>query len=372
MIGSVDPGVRRRGVDDGAGNIDAGDEVLPGRVPRHRFSESVTEDLRGLRKLDNWHGPLALLTDWVVILAVAVLTESVSGWAWWPVYLLVALPVIGTRQRALATLLHESAHETLARDKRLNKFLGTWFSGYVIFQAFEAYRRSHVRGHHGSFGDPRRDPDLRAHISAGMYRPQSGLVFTWRYLVSPLLGRRTPAILKELVLARLSGTRQEIVRGVAVVLYVAAIGGALAWFGLLTQFLAYWLVPLLVVFPLVNWYIEMLEHFPLAGNENLDVRTTRHRALGWVSRHFLGMHNEGYHLDHHLSPKVPFWNLPAAHRARLRDSEYAQAIAETAPEGKPVLWQFKDMVARVEEGRVDARLGRFVDLETVDRELNGG
>jgi fatty acid desaturase len=345
------------------------DDLAPGRVPRHRFTEQVNDELKQLRRLDNWHGPLALIADWTLILGVAIICEMLSGWPFWTFYLTVALPVIGTRQRALATLLHESAHETLAKNKRLNKFLGTWFSGYVILQAFEAYRRSHVRDHHGSFGDPRTDPDLRAHLEAGLYTPQSGLRFAARYLIAPLFGRQTPAVVKELVLARLSGTRTEIVRGICVVLYVAAIGATLAWFGLFTQFVLFWVVPLFVVFPVVNWYIEMLEHFPLAGNEHIDVRTTRHRALGWLSHHFLGMHNEGYHLDHHLSPKIPYWNLPEAHRIRLTDPVYAQAITETAPPGRSLLWQFKDMVNRVEEGRVADRLGRFTDIVTVDREL---
>ena len=214
--------------------------------------------------------------------------------------------MIATRQRALATLLHEAAHGTLAKNRRLNKFLGTWFSGYVIFQSYETYRRSHVRDHHGSFGDVHADPDLRAHIAAGLYTPHTGARFAWRYLVQPLLGRQTPAIVKELISARLSGTKDEVRRGMGVVIYMAAIGVACAVAGVFTEFVLYWLVPLLVVFPMVNWYIELLEHFPLAGSDSVDVRTTRHRAVGPISRHLVGIHNEGYHLDHHLTARIPY------------------------------------------------------------------
>lgn len=204
-------------------------EVTPGRIPRHKFSKEIQEELTRLRKLDNWHGLAALVTDWTVIILAALCGEvlnDLSSWASWIFYLGVALPVIGTRQRALATLLHESAHDILAKNKRLNRFLGTCFSGYMIFQSYNAYRRSHVRDHHGSFGDPRIDPDLRAHISAGLYEPQSGAKFRWRYLISPLFGRQTPSVVKELVTARLSGTRKEAIRGISVVAYVACIGGA--------------------------------------------------------------------------------------------------------------------------------------------------
>ncbi|MGW0892206.1 fatty acid desaturase [Saccharopolyspora sp. NPDC002578] len=357
-------------IHDGIPTILGNVEQAPtGRIPRHRFSGEIDSELAALRKLDNWHGPLALITDWAVVVLAALACEALrtwSGWAFWPVYLLVALPVIGTRQRALATLLHESAHGILAKHKRLNTFLGTYPSGYLIFQSYRAYRRSHVRDHHGSFGDPRRDPDLRAHISAGLYRPQRGAAFTWKFLIAPLFGKQTPAVLRELVVARLSGTKEEVLRGAAVIAYVAGICGLFAVFGMAEVFALYWLVPLLVVFPVVNWYIEMLEHFPLVGSADLDVRTTRHRALGRISRHFLGIHNEGYHLDHHLSPKIPYWNLPAAHRARLRDPVFARAIAEIAPVGKGISWQFRDMVHRVDAGQATTRLGRFTDLDSID------
>jgi fatty acid desaturase len=88
--------------------------------------------VNSLAGLDNWHGPLALATDWAFMIAVAVVCQLLFGWVAWAFYFLVALPLIGTRQRALATLLHESAHGTLAKNKRLNKFLGTWLSGWVI------------------------------------------------------------------------------------------------------------------------------------------------------------------------------------------------------------------------------------------------
>jgi fatty acid desaturase len=336
------------------------------RVERHRFARDLQKEVNSLAGLDNWHGPLALATDWAIMIAVAVVCQLLFGWVAWAFYFLVALPLIGTRQRALATLLHESAHGTLAKNKRLNKFLGTWLSGWVIFQSFDTYRRSHVRDHHGSFGDVNADPDLRAHIAAGLYAPHTGAQFAWRYLIQPLLGRQTPRIIKELVSARLSGTREEVRRGVGVVLYVAAIAAAFGLAGLFPEFVLYWLVPLLVVFPMVNWYVELLEHFPLVGSDDVDVRTTRHRALGPISRHLVGIHNEGYHLDHHLNARIPYWNLPKAHVLRLQDERFAEAVAETAPAGKSVLWQYLDMVHRVDDGRVGARLGRLTRLDVID------
>lgn len=326
-------------------------------ITRHSFSPETERALAALRRLDNWHGPLALATDWAVIAAAASLCELLRGTAlWWPVYLLVALPVIATRQRGLATLLHEAAHGVLTRNRRLGVLLATFPSAYLILQSYRAYRRSHLRDHHGSFGNPLVDPDLRSHIAHGIYRPMSGRTFTIKYLLAPLLGLRTPRLLVDLLLQRLSGSVSEAVVGAGVLAYFSGIGALAVVLGVGRQFALYWLVPLLLVFPLVNWYIELLEHFPLVGQETTDIRTTRTRALGPVSRHFFGIHGEGYHLDHHLSPKIPFWNLPRAHRMRMADPVYRAAIEQTAPAGRSLLWQFHDMVKRVEEGQTSARL----------------
>ncbi|MFD3596434.1 fatty acid desaturase [Nocardia sp. NPDC058640] len=78
------------------------------------------------------------------------------------------------------------------------------------------------------------------------------------------------------------------------------------------------------------------------------------------------MHNEGYHLDHHLSPMIPYWNLPKAHEARLRDKLYANVIDDTGPASRTVFWQFRDIVRQVSSGNTAARLGGFTDIKTID------
>lgn len=326
-------------------------------IARHRFSPEIERQLKPLRKLDNWHGPVALLTDWIVIVSVIVACELLlQGWVWWLGYLCVALPVIATRQRALATLLHEAAHGVLTRNRKLGLFLATFPSGYLIGQSHRAYQRSHLADHHGAFGDPAVDPDLRAHIDHGLYETMSGRRFTFTYLLAPLLGVRTPRLVAELVVQRLSGTPKELRAGVAVVAYMSAIGAICFLLGVGHMFVLYWLVPLFLVFPLVNWYIELLEHFPMMGYEHVDLWASRPRATGPITRHFLGIHGEGYHLDHHLSPKIPYWNQRHAHRIRLADPSYRALVEELCPPGKGLLWQFRDMARRVDSGNVNARL----------------
>jgi fatty acid desaturase len=315
------------------------------RVRAHRFPADIRAEIRALHKLDNWHGPLAWAED-VVWIVGAISAARLCGPAplFWAVYLLVTVPVVATRQRALATLLHESAHGSLARNRRLNRLLGTYCSGYLIFQTYEAYFASHVKGHHGHFGDPDRDPDLRDHIRRGLYEKQSTTRFVWRHLVRPFVIAQI-ALAGRLIIARTvfgGSGRAELGRLVVFVAGGTVVAGTLFGYGNVGLF---WYGPLLLGFPTVNWYLELLEHFPYPASAQFDIEATRHRVLGPVTRRLFGIHNEGYHLDHHLSPGIPFWNLPRAHRARMRDPEYAAAVARSAGGAGSSLWrQFRVLV----------------------------
>lgn len=84
----------------------------------------------------------------------------------------------------------------------------------------------------------------------------------------------------------------------------------------------FWLVPYLTAFPVINWYIELSEHYPLMGDAKSDLYMSRNRWTGPITKFFLGIHNENYHLTHHLAAYVPFWKMPEAHRAMLADDQY--------------------------------------------------
>ena len=148
----------------------------------YQFENDICQEISSLSKLDNWHCFLALLEDYVIIFLMAA-TCSVS-WYLYP----VAVLIIGSRQRALATLLHEASHKSLAKNKLLNFAIGTFFSGYFVLQTMGSYRESHVRFHHGHFGNIELDPDYKFAIEAGWYaRPQSVEKFTLHNIVLPFL-----------------------------------------------------------------------------------------------------------------------------------------------------------------------------------------
>ena len=68
---------------------------------------------------------------------------------------------------------------------------------------------------------------------------------------------------------------------------------------------------------------------------------TRNRLGPQWERFLFGIHNEHLHLEHHLNPAIPFWNLHKVREAHLQDPLYAAVDAKMGglfvkgPQGAP-------------------------------------
>lgn len=312
------------------------------RVRHHTFSAEIKSELRRLCLLDNWHGPLAAAED-VLVIAGAITIGTLI-----PAAAPIAIFTIGSRMRALATLLHEASHRTLAANPTLNRIIGT-VAGYAVFQTFEAYKKSHVKDHHPYTGNPDQDPDLKFHIEKGLYDGLSHRMFFWRHIIKPALALNAWETLKYLVRDRLLGVFRKDAPAAGrrdawmFAGFWSAIAATLTATGLWLPFLFWWLLPYVTTFQIVNYFCELGEHFPKPAVTDLDIAISRNRLGNALERFFFGMHNEHLHLEHHLAPGIPFWNLPKAREARLKDFDLRGARPQG---GRPVH-------ARAERRRVD-------------------
>lgn len=300
------------------------------------FQRSIRDDLRPLMRLDNWHGPLAVLADYLVIAA------AVLAGVRWPVALPLCVLVIGCQQRALASLMHESCHKTLTRHRRLNNALGKWAAGLPIFQSHAAYLDSHVLRHHVHLGNPDLDPDYRQYVASGLFDVRDRLDFIL-HLARTLLLLNLPAYVRYLVVNRLSAIWRRPDEAAGLLLVHAGLAAVLTAVAGPFGYFIFWLLPLLTSFQIVGWISEISEHYPYVRMAKSPIDMTRNRFPRWIERCFIGHHGDNYHLLHHLFPGIPFWQLPAAHQVLLRSTAYARANESaggifTAPPGRtPVL-----------------------------------
>jgi fatty acid desaturase len=237
-----------------------------------------------------------------------------------PLYLLAAASLHG-----ISLFTHEAVHGTLSRDPKRNAVLGA-ICAWPVLQNFSAYRVLHLR-HHSHLGEEG-DPD---HYNN--YTRWTWLVFAmhWGRL---LLGY--PAYIVAIpILGFRHGTTRDRVWIVAEVLAVIAmVAGAVLSPIPRAVLIHAWLIPMVIINTLVN--IRGMSQHTLLEEANDDIRGTRSILTSRIVAFF--MCNENYHLEHHLYPGVPWYNLPALHRATK--TELSRRGAPFIRSYSSFVWQF--------------------------------
>jgi fatty acid desaturase len=205
-------------------------------------------------------------------------------------------------------LAHESSHNLLTRKPAIDRVLG-FFCGLPVLFSVAGYRVVHPLHH--KFLHSERDPDDIENVSAN----PSLLRFV--YLFVFLAGIYLYLVTVPLNALR-KGTREERVSVVVEWLAMMLIAGV-SWIILPSRLmLKGWIYPLLLAGQIANLR-GIAEHgLTTGGNELTDTRTvTTHPALAFM------ICNINFHLEHHLYPGIPWYNLPRLHV--LLHDEYLEA-----------------------------------------------
>jgi len=288
------------------------------KVIVYKFSSDIAKKLCDLSVLDNYHGAFALIEDWVVILFAVIMAKYCF-------YLYpLSLIIIGSRQRALSTIMHDSAHGTIAKNKTLNLMLGTIFSGYWLFQGLMRYKDTHVKKHHAFLGDRKLDPDFIFYIESGLYDPDlNAKKILWRHVVATLLLFRAPGYLVYLVKNRISSASSYPLEFICMSFAWSMMFIIANHYNFIDLIVLYWIVPYLTTHIIIGYFIEIAEHYPFLGKSNEIIHLSRNRLSHWLEGLLFSIHNENYHLVHHLRPRIPFWNMVEAHKIMMQDYNYS-------------------------------------------------
>ena len=226
-------------------------------------------------------------------------------------------------------MMHESSHSLLSRNPSVNRWLG-FVSGLPGLVSISAYRSVHTF-HHAHTRSPE-DPD-----SIEDSAPKS-LPLVGAYLVVLFFG-----IYVYIITVAVNGYRRAArnVRAQILVEYgliVATIGGAFVAFPS-RAVVDIWVYPLLVAAQLTN-IRGLAEHgMTTTGNPFIDTRTViSNKVVAFF------MCNLNYHLEHHLFPGIPCYNLPKLHR--LLEDIYPTVAASVYPSYTAFLSDFFRVVAK--------------------------
>lgn len=250
---------------------------------------------------------------WNLKILVLVGIWILAGWAILSTdSLFVRIPAwitIGMVIHSLVIFLHESVHGILFKNAFLNRWVG-FLCGVPALISVAAYRAIHLP-HHANTRTPE-DPDEMLIEGMPPWLARIGLYFWllgggpyYVFLHLPIKGfmitdaktRREMVLEYSLILAALAG-----------VTYAAFASGRM------DLFINLWLIPAAFALALVNLRGAAEHIMCVATDDFTDSRTvTSNRIISFA------MNNLNYHLEHHLVPRMPWYNLRRFHALMLDD-----------------------------------------------------
>lgn len=262
---------------------------------------------------------------WLVI-AVTVYVSAVfcplsSGVLGVLVYL-GAVAVIASRQHALMVLTHEGIHKRLSRSLRLNDWLARLTMAYPVWISLAKWRFIHL--YHHQYTHTAEDPDRAIYARYPLtskkllhllLRDLCGLnvIATLKYFIDiPLL---TPAFNRRFLGETRAAQYQHGADMRAFTLFwgllvtgAVCYGDSRVWL----WFALYWLVPYCTVTQIFFRIRGAIEHGNVPEPQN-PYRQTRTYTMLPLLGCFFSPKQVNFHLEHHLYPSVPFYNLPKLH-----------------------------------------------------------
>ncbi|MBX9791510.1 MAG: fatty acid desaturase family protein [Pirellulales bacterium] len=291
--------------------------VATTRYPR----AAIMPEVRRLSKVSNWRSAATIAWQWVLIFAAGTLAVQTGHWA---AYLLAFL-VIGSRQQALGILVHDATHYSLFTNRTVNDIAGDLFVGFPVNISTTLYRSTHFP-HHRLTNTPD-DPDYEYQVTDPDWQwPKT----RWEAVKVLLKSMFVINIRSAVKVANRWAPGMNLFTPItpayplrARVLFVAVTIGiyaVLIYTGLIWQALLLWMVPALTVVNLTNRMRAMAEHVVVPGTHELN--TTRTVIPNLLERWFICPLGINYHIEHHVFPSVPFYNVPKLHKLLMQDPWY--------------------------------------------------
>lgn len=303
----------RNNIDSDLRSKDIGGQVLD--------RKKIIAEVRKLSKVSTFHSLLAILNQWIIAIAAA----SVAIWSGhWAVYLL-AMMIIATRQHALGILVHDACHYRLFPNKIANDMITDILVGFHLGMSTSLYRKWHYPHHR--YVNTDKDPEVMGEKgSPDIWKWPNTKMHMLKMFLKDALGFNIPhttAILglwspwSRLHLPSKDAGGIPVREKVALIIFAVTGIGALVYFGLVVDYLLLWILPSLTFFNIIFKFRSFAEHKVVKDEHELN--NTRTVTSNWLERFFISPCNVNYHLEHHLFPSVPFYNLPKLHRFLMED-----------------------------------------------------
>lgn len=273
-----------------------------------RFSR---DEIVSLLKIDDRRAWATILVNWATIFAAMAMVAAWTN----PITIVLALFVIGGRQLGMSIVMHEAAHRTLFRNRRLNDWAGNWLAAYPVWADLMPYRPYHLRHHAKNW--TKDDPDLDLASPFPITRDSLRRKI-WRDLSGQTGWKRFKATLRRDLSMSAGSTKTKRQNQSAWSALRGVILSNLTLFALLTALghpalYLLWIGAWLTTYSLAMRIRAIAEH-SMPGDAGDPLRNSRTTLVSWWERLLLAPNYVNYHLEHHLLMTVPHYRLPQFHR----------------------------------------------------------
>ncbi len=294
-------------------NISKDNRILTEQAEAHKeISKGIEDQISQLYILSTSKRAREFLF-FTCLYAIGALTMLFSNTVW--IIMLVGIVLMGIALNSLAIFIHEGLHGLLAKNTHTNHLL-SFLVGLPILISATAYYTTHVNHHYelgrkldyGTYKQHTRRPSL-VWIAYLLQLTLGSIIYI---LFIPFLGFWSAS--------RTSRAFILLEYFVIVTVFILFVTNVPA-----TIILFYWFYPLLVMNILTN--IRGIASHALGDQENIYLSSRTVKGSELISILFL---NENYHLEHHIFPRTPSYNLPKMHTLiwnRLPQAIYSKSYA---------------------------------------------
>lgn len=216
---------------------------------------------------------------------------------------LIAYIGIGFIMLGILTFMHDAVHGILFRNKRANELVGNLMM-LPFWGTFITFKEDHLKHHRHT--RTLKDPDRISPVE------RTFLNYAIFYLYF-FFGGFLSVIHFNFIFPFTDFDKEKLrIHAISSILYVAVYVTAFYlasvyhfWWVLLEV----WLLPL-IFFGIFNSWRFVPEHYNAGWNTD-PILATRTISTNWFVRFF--WNNINYHIEHHLYPAVPWYNLPKLH-----------------------------------------------------------
>jgi fatty acid desaturase len=279
------------------------------RRGRTRATDLLTRDeIARFMQRSNAKAAAMVAFNWALIAAILAVP------ALWPnpLTILLAIVLLGGRLLGLGVMMHDCGHRAMFAHPGLNDFVGQWLCAGPILSNLDGYRNNHAQ-HHVLAGSDK-DPDLPNYrnyaVSKASFR---------RKILRDLTGRT--GIRQMLFLFRVLWFKRLVGPVIVNALMFAA-----CWAAGSPWVYALWPLAYITTYMLYSRIRNAAEHAVVPDLYSPDpLQHTRTTYARWWERLTVAPNKVNYHLEHHLLPTVPPYNLKALHETLKAKGVYTEA-----------------------------------------------